>query len=146
MRTTIALVAAIAVLLTGCAPGSARELKAQPGYESHAEVDVPYQRAYKNSLEKVRECIGEGAVGLFASHQIKSDIFTDLQEARISYVMLNLGQQNYYMQIDFKGLGANKTRIDAYGHSAGWRGLMDRVKVWAVDEGAPCDDKAKEAS
>jgi len=50
------------------------------------------------------------------------------------------------MQIDFKGLGENKTRIDAYGHSAGWRGLMDRVKVWAVDEIAPCDDKAKEAS
>lgn len=126
-------------LLSGCAAGTVNELRSDPANSIKLEINQNYQRVYKNLLEKMQECMGEGWVGVFAQNHIRHAMFNELQEANISYVMSNLGYQNHYLHVDIKGSGRDNTKMDAFVHFSTWRSVLSRVEVWATDAKATCD-------
>jgi len=101
-------------LLTGCAAGTVKDLKSDPANSISVEINQNYQRVYKNLLEKMQVCMGEGWVGAFAQNHIRHAMFNELQEAYISYVMSNLGYQNHYLHVDIKGYELDKTKLEAF--------------------------------
>ena len=130
---------ALPIFLIGCAAGTVNELRSDPANSIHVEIKQNYQRVYKNLLEKMRECMGEGWAGAFAQFHIRHAMYNELREANISFVMSNLGQQNHYLQVDIRGLEDEKTKLDAFIYFPTWKSTLAKVQPWATDEKAKCD-------
>lgn len=127
--------------LSGCAAGTVRDLKADPANAIHVEINLNYQRAYNNLVEKLRECIGEGGGGGYAEMRIRHAVLSELREANVSFVMLHLGYTHHYLLVEMKGLDEARTQLDAFVHFGTWRPVLGRIQRWATDPNAPCDVK-----
>ncbi len=132
---------ALPALLAGCAAGTVKELKSAPGNSIHIEINQNCQRVYKNVLEKMQQCLGEGWGGAFAQYHVRHAIFSELQEANISWIMSNLDYQNHYLHVDLKGLQYDKTKLDAFVYFSGARQILVNVQAWATDANSTCDGK-----
>lgn len=132
------LTAAVLLALTGCAATDTKTLKAKPSKQVTATINENYQRVYKNILDKMTECQGEGMVGIASSMQVKHTMLPDLKEAQISYTMSNLGSTSYFYHAELRGTEDGKTRITAYSGLSTWDKLVDRSLVWARDPNASC--------
>lgn len=135
----IAICFPLVALLTGCAAGTAEALRADPSNSIHVELDLNYQRVYKNLLGKMQECMEKHWAGVTAQYRIDHAIYTERQEANLSFVMSNLGYQNHYLQVDIKGLDHDRTKVDAFVYFSTWRGTLARVQAWAADVNSKCD-------
>jgi len=130
---------AVVALLTGCAAGTVKDLKSDPANSIRVQIDQNYQRVYKNLLERMQECMGEGWVGVFAQNHIRHAMYSELQEANISFVMSNLGYQNHYLHVDIKALEQEKTKLEAFVYFSTWRSALGRIEAWARDTNATCN-------
>lgn len=135
-------------LLVGCAAGSVKDMResATPENKISVVIDQNYQTVYKRLLDKLSECLGEAQVGLFANMHIKSDIFSELREARVSYMMTNLGTQSYYFHANIAGTGIDTTKLDGFVYYGTWRPILPKLAAWASKDNAPCDQEEKQAS
>jgi hypothetical protein len=132
------LISVVLVALTGCAATDTKTLKASPSKQVTVTINENYQRVYKNILDKMTECQGEGIVGLLSSMQVKHTMLPDLKEAEISYTMSNLGSTSYFYHAELRGTEDGKTRITVYSGLSTWNKLIDRSLVWARDPNASC--------
>jgi len=55
--------ASLATLITGCAASNIQDIKQDAGDTSQILVHDNYQKVYKNILENMQECLGEGWAG-----------------------------------------------------------------------------------
>lgn len=136
---TIATIAIAAIMLQGCVSTTAN-LKADPGAKMEFTTDQPYQLVYKNLLTKMRDCLGEGQIGMsFATMIIRNELYPDLGTAEVSQVMENAGVTNYYMHFDIVKLEAKKTSVTGYTqYSINGQKFLGRAKQWAIDSNSTC--------
>ena len=133
------IIISICVFLTSCAASNVKELKENPSKTIEFTIEENYQRVYKNLLEKMNECMGEGWAGVFASTHIKHELYNELKEGNITFLMSNAGSQSYYMHIDVASIADKKTRINAYVYYSTWEKNLPLVKQWAFDGNSSCD-------
>ena len=133
------IIISIFAFLTPCAASNVKELKDNPSKTIAFTVEENYQRVYKNILDKMHECMGEGWAGAFASTHIKHELYNDLKEGNITFLMSNAGSQSYYMHIDVASIEDKKTRINTYVYYSTWEKNLPLVEQWARDGKSSCD-------
>lgn len=126
------------LILSGCAAGSVSDLRQNHSGSSHITVDENYQRVYKNLLESMYQCYGEGWAGVFAQYHIRSELYSELDEAEISYVMTNAGMQGHYLHVDIRGVDADHSEVDTFVSLSTWERQLSRVESWARGSDVDC--------
>jgi hypothetical protein len=116
-----------------------KELRESSSKRIEFKVEENYQRVYKNLLDKMHECIGEGWAGVFASYHIKNELYSELEEGEITFLMSNAGMQNYYMHMDVASISAEQTKVDAFVYYSTWAKNLPLIKQWASDSNSSCD-------
>lgn len=126
-------------LLSGCAAGTVKELQSHPAAILDENIDLNYQRVYKNVLDKMRECIGEGWAGAFAQYHIQNELLSDLKESHIGFMMSNAGMQSHYLQVDIFGLNENKSNMKVMVAIETWKPYLSKIDNWAKNKDATCN-------
>jgi len=129
----------ICFVLTACAASNVRDLRDNSSAQMEFKVEENYQRVYKNLLDKMHECVGEGWAGVFASYHINSELYNELGEGEISFMMSNAGMQSYYMQMDVASLSEAQAKVNAYVYYSTWEKNLPLIKQWAVNGDSSCD-------
>ena len=127
------------VLLASCATSNVKELKRYSGNSVEFTVEENYQRVYKNLLDKLHECKGEVWAGESASYRIRDELFTELKEGHITFIMSNAGSQSYYIHIDFTSIADEKTKAKAYVFYSTRKDYLPLIKQWAFDGNSGCE-------
>lgn len=133
------IVILISSLLASCAASNVKELRENSSKVIEFSVEENYQRVYKNVLDKMHECLGEGWAGVFASYHIKSELYSELKEGEITFLMSNAGIQSYYLHADIFGISEEQTKVDAYAYYSTWEKSLPLIKQWASDGDSSCD-------
>jgi len=133
------IIIAIFLFLMSCAASNIKELKEHYSKKIEFTVDNNYQRVYKNILDKMHECKGEGWAGVFASYHIQHELYNDLKEGYITFLMSNAGSQSYYMHIDVASISDEQTNVNAYVYYSTWEKNLPLVKQWAFYGNSGCD-------
>ena len=134
----------ICVLLASCAASNVKGLRENYSKKIEFTVEENYQRVYKNLLDKVHECMGEGWAGVFASFHIKNELYNELKEGEITFLMSNAGMQSYYMHIDVTSISEKRTKVDAYVYYSTWEKELPLIRQWAFDDNSSCDLQKEE--
>jgi hypothetical protein len=124
----------IIALLYGCAV-KVDDLRNSPKTTYTKDVDVNYQLAHKRILTKLRKCNGEGGA---AGVQILSEIYSDIGESSIAWVISNGVENSYFLQIDLTSTGSEKTHIQAYAIHDGWQKTLNLLEPWSTDPNSTC--------
>lgn len=127
------------VLLASCATSNVKELKRYSGNSVEFTVEENYQRVYKNLLDKIHECKGEAWAGESASYRIRDELFTELKEGHITFIMSNAGSQSYYIHIDIISIADKKTKAKAYVYYSTQKDYLPLIKQWAFDGNSGCE-------
>lgn len=126
------------MLIQGCVSTTAN-LKLDPGASDEFTVNDNYQRVYKRMQTKFHDCLGEGIIGLRASMHIKNNLYPDLGEAEISYMMRNVGAANYLIHTDITKITANETKVKSYMQIKMNSGKqLAIIRKWATDTTTAC--------
>jgi len=128
----------VCIMLSACAPNSVNSLKENSAASISLDINLNYQRVYKDVLDKMYECKGEGWAGAFAQFHIRHELDSEKGEAFITYVMSNAGDQNHYLRINIKQIDNEKTHLDAYVYFSTWQKSLEKIKGWATEQLKDC--------
>jgi hypothetical protein len=87
----------------------------------------------------MHECKGEVWPGESASYRIRDELFTDLEEGHITFVMYNSGRQSYYIHTDMSSIADNKTKAKTYIYNYTGKDYIPLIKQWARDGNSACE-------
>lgn len=137
MNKTILIITCI--FLASCTANNVKESKKRTASSVEFTVEENYQHAYKNILDKMHVCKGEVWTGESASYRIKNELFTELKEGHITFVMYNSGRQSYYIHTDMSSIAGNKTKAKAYIYNYTGKDYIPLIKQWAFDGSSGCE-------
>lgn len=127
------------VFIASCAASNVKEIKKYSGSSVEFTVEENYQLVYKNLLDNIHECKGEVWAGESASYRIKDELFTDLKEGHITFIMYNNGSQSYYIHTDMTLIADNKTKVKSYIYDFTGEDYLPLIKQWAFDGNSGCE-------
>jgi hypothetical protein len=127
------------VFLASCTTSSVKESKKLSASSVEFTVEENYQRVYKNLLDKTHECKGEVWAGESASYRIRDELFTELKEGHITFIVYNSGSQSYYIHTDITLIADNKTKAKVYIYKNTRKEYLPLIKQWALDGNSSCE-------
>ena len=70
---------------------------------------------------------------------LAAQLYNELKEAYITFVMSNAGYQNHYLHIDIKSIATKQTNLQAYVYFSSWESQLPLVAQWASDSESGCE-------
>jgi hypothetical protein len=127
------------VFLASCTTDNVKEPKKLSATSVEFTIEENYQRVYKNIFDKLHECKGEVWAGESSSYRIRDELFTDLKEGHITFIVYNNGSQSYYIHTDLTLINDNKTKAKSYIYNYTQKDYLPLIKQWARDGNSGCE-------
>lgn len=134
------LVAALALLVSGCAPSTVLELREEATPVTFT-TEAPYQRVFKDLKDEITRCTLGGA--MVATTIIDAQLYPDLGEGEISIRYNNMGDKSVFLNVEiFDQEGQERrTRITAHPAPYGfWGESGEQVKSFVVNGDPICPE------
>lgn len=87
----------------------------------------------------MHECKGEVWAGESANYRIRDELFTELEEGHVTFILYNSESQSYYIHIDMNLITGNKTKAKAYVYNYTGKDYLPSIKQWALDGNSSCE-------
>jgi hypothetical protein len=124
-------------ILTGCAAGSVRELKANPAATEKFTVAANYQLVYKRLIDKFQECTAAGATMVTANVVLSTQLYSDLKLGTITYSISGVVNA-VHLHIDVSGT-AEGAAVESFVYYPTWKQELAKIRSWAENPAAACD-------
>ena len=135
MKKLLSLVG-LSLLLSGCSPQSAAELRSQHDQHRSFEISAPYETVYQRVYEKARVNFYGGALG--SRYRVAHELFAQRKTANVSLFVETQMRDTMLVTVDISPISDERSRVDIYrGHDAFAEKPAREVPNWAASDGSP---------